>query len=139
VNKALLDTDIHSELGKGIILTVLRNATAYLQTYGFLTTSAISVKEIIQGYQRVGAVARLQIFRANITSLEVLPFDHADGDLAGRIAGDLDRTGQRIGHYDPLIAALAIRHGLDLVTGNDGHLQRLPPLGYPLTLVNWRV
>ena len=139
MNKALLDTDILSEIGKGIDLTVLRNANAYRQVHGYLTTTAISVKEIIQGYQRVGAAGRLQIFRASITLVEVLPFDQADADLAGRIAGDLDRVGQGIGHYDPLIAALAITHGLDLVTGNTSHYQRIQSLGYPLTLINWRV
>ncbi len=38
-----------------------------------------------------------------------------------------------------MIAALAITHGLELVTGNTSHYQHLQPLGYPLTLVNWRV
>jgi hypothetical protein len=60
VNKALLDTDILSEVGKGIDQTVARNATAYRQAYGFLTLSVISVMEIIQGYQRVGGSSRIQ-------------------------------------------------------------------------------
>jgi hypothetical protein len=37
VNKALLDTDILSEVGKGIDQTIARNATAYRQAYGLLT------------------------------------------------------------------------------------------------------
>ena len=37
-----------------------------------------------------------------------------------------------------MIAAVAIIHGLELVTGNTAHYQRLHPLGYPLTLVKWR-
>jgi tRNA(fMet)-specific endonuclease VapC len=36
-----------------------------------------------------------------------------------------------------MIAAIAIRHSLDLVTGNTAHYQRIQQLGYPLTLVNW--
>jgi len=39
---------------------------------------------------------------------------------------------------DPMIAALAIEHGLDLITGNTAHFQRIQKLGYPLSLVNWR-
>jgi tRNA(fMet)-specific endonuclease VapC len=139
LNKALLDTDILSEVGKGIDLIVARNASAYRQTHGFLTLSVISVMEVIQGYQRVGGSARIQAFRNALITEEVLLFDQAAADLAGQIAGDLDRVGRPIGRCDPMIAAIAITQGLELVTGNTSHYQRLPPLGYPLTLVNWRI
>ena len=56
-----------------------------------------------------------------------------------RITGDLIRTGQAIGMADPMIAAIAMTYGLELVTGNTGHYQRITQLGYPLTLVNWRL
>ena len=65
-------------------------------------------------------------------------FDQPAAELAGRIAGDLDRIGQPIGRADPMIAAIALTHGLELVTGNTAHYQRVQQLGYPLTLVNWR-
>ena len=139
MNKALLDTDILSEIGKGINLTVARNATAYRQSHGFLTLSVISVMEVIQGYQRVGGSARIQAFRTALLTEEVLILDEAAADLAGRIAGDLDRVGRPIGRCDPMIAAVAITHGLELVTGNTAHYQRISPLGYALTLVNWRI
>jgi tRNA(fMet)-specific endonuclease VapC len=139
VNKALLDTDILSEIGKGIDQTVARNATAYRQAHGFLTLSVISVMEVIQGYQRVGGSARIQNFRKALASEEVIAFDQAAADLAGQIAGDLDRVGRPIGRCDPMIAAIALHHGLELVTGNTSHYQCLQQLGYPLTLSNWRI
>jgi tRNA(fMet)-specific endonuclease VapC len=37
-----------------------------------------------------------------------------------------------------MIAAIAINHGLELVTGNIVHFQRIQQLGYKLTLINWR-
>ena len=52
MNKALLDTDILSEVAKGIDQNVARNASAYRQAHRFLTLSVISVMEVIQGYQR---------------------------------------------------------------------------------------
>jgi len=70
---------------------------------------------------------------------EVLSFDRAAGQLAGEIAGDLERTGQPIGTADPMIAAIALQHSLELVTGNIAHFQRIQQLGYPLTLANWRI
>jgi hypothetical protein len=35
---------------------------------------------------------------------------------------------------DPMIAAVGLQHGLELVTGNTAHFQRIQQLGYPLTL-----
>jgi tRNA(fMet)-specific endonuclease VapC len=139
VNKALLDTDIYSEVLKAFDPVVARNATSYRQALGVLTVSVITVMEIIQGYQRVGGSARIRSFRNAVAQEEVLLFDQATADLAGQIAGDLDRVGRPIGRCDPMIAAVAITHGLELVTGNTTHYQRLHPLGYSLTLVNWRV
>jgi predicted nucleic acid-binding protein len=138
VNKALIDTDIYSETLKAINPTVAQNAVVYRKVHGFLTIAVITVMEVIQGLQKVGAASRIPVFRNAIAAEEVLPFDQAAADLAGQIAGDLDRVGRPIGRCDPMIAAVAIQHGLELVTGNTTHYQRVQQLGYPLTLVNWR-
>ena len=71
--------------------------------------------------------------------MELLPFDQQEAELAGRIAGELQRTGHPIEMADTMIAATAITHGLEVVTGNTTHFQRVQQLGYPLTLINWRV
>lgn len=139
MNKALLDTDIYSEILKAINQTVTRNATAYRLAMGCLSLSVITVMEIIQGLQKVGASPkRIQAFRTAILPEEILPFDQGAADLAGLIAGNLDHVGRPIGRCDPMIAAVAIRNGLELVTGNTAHYQRIQQLGYSITLVNWR-
>ncbi len=138
MNKALLDTDTLSEIGKGINPTVASNATAYRQIFGRYTTSAISVMEIVRGFQRTGNARRLENFEASIAHLEILPFGGAAAALAGQIAGDLERIGRPIGLADPMIASIALTQGLDLVTGNTAHFQRIQQLGHPLTLINWR-
>jgi tRNA(fMet)-specific endonuclease VapC len=69
----------------------------------------------------------------------LLPFDQPAAELAGRIAGDLERIGQTIGVTDTMIAAIALEKGLELVTGNTSDFQRVQQLGYPLILVNWRI
>jgi tRNA(fMet)-specific endonuclease VapC len=38
-----------------------------------------------------------------------------------------------------MIAAIAIKNGLELVTGNTSHYQRIQQLGYSITLVDWRI
>ncbi len=138
MNKALLDTDTYSEILKAINPTIAQNAAAYRQQHGMLSVSAITVMEIVYGFQRVQNARRLQDFLTAVALEEVLEFERHAAELAGRIAGDLDRTGQTIGKADPMIAAVALGHGLELVTGNTAHYQRIQQLGYPLMLVNWR-
>ena len=133
MNKALLDTDIYSEVLKAIHQNVTRSATTYRRAHGRLTFSVVTIMEIIQGLQKGGSSPkRIQTFRAAITPEEILAFDQDTADLAGLIAGDLDRVGRPIGRCDPMIAAVAIHHGLELVTGNTAHYQRIQQLGYSL-------
>lgn len=139
MNKALLDTDILSEIIKGVDRTVARNSTAYYRAFGHFTMSAISVMEVVQGFQRNRSARRLHDFVTSLATEEVIGFDRADGELAGRIAGELDRTGRPIGPADCMIAAVALGHGLELVTGNTAHFRRVRQLGYPLILANWRI
>jgi tRNA(fMet)-specific endonuclease VapC len=139
VNKALLDTDTYSEILKAINPTIAQNAATYRKAHGVLSVSAITVMEIVYGFQRVQNARRLQEFLTAVASEEVLEFERDAAELAGRIAGDLDRTGQTIGKADPMIAAVALQQGLELVTGNTTHYQRIQQLGYPLLIVNWRI
>jgi tRNA(fMet)-specific endonuclease VapC len=138
VNKALLDTDTLSEIGKGKNATIAANANTYRKVFGYYSFSAVTVLEVVRGYQKAQQLQRLQAFIASIASEEIFPLDVAAAELAGRITGDLDRTGQPIGRADPMIAAIAIDQGLELATGNTSHYQRIQQLGYPLMLVNWR-
>ena len=138
MNKALLDTDTYSEVLKAVDPSVTRNATTYRQAQGILTLSTVTVMEVIRGFQKNQSQRKLQNFLSAIASEEVLLFDQAAAELAGRIAGDLERLGQPIGVADPMIAAIALTQGLELVTGNTAHFQRIQQLGHPLTLVNWR-
>jgi len=138
VNKSLLDTDILSEIGKGIDPNITANAATYRNAFGRYTISVISIMEVVRGFQHKQDARRLQHFLNSIAAEEILALDQPAAELAGRIAGDLDRTGQPIGRADPMIAAIALGKGLDLVTGNTTHYQRIQQLGYSLTLVNWR-
>jgi tRNA(fMet)-specific endonuclease VapC len=139
LNKALLDTDIYSEILKAANPTVTANATTYRQVRGFLTFSAVTVMEVVRGFQKKRSTRRLNAFLAAIALEEILPFDQPAAELAGHIAGELEHIGQPIGTADPMIAAIALHHGLELVTGNTSHFQRVQQIGYPLILVNWRV
>lgn len=127
-----------SEIIKGRDQVVARSATAYRETFGYYTMSAVTVMEIVRGLQKKQAAHRLPHFLASIAQEEVISLDQSAAELAGRIAGDLERVGRPIGIADTMIAAIALRHGLVLVTGNTAHFQYVQNLGYPLALANWR-
>jgi len=139
VSKSLVDTDILSELRRAVNRTVVSNAATYRLTEGRIIISSINVAEVVQGYQRIQRDDLVTRFLRSLQDYDVLALDREAGILAGRIRGDLQRVGQSIGWADPLIAAIALRHGLTLVTGNTIHCQRIQALGYSLRLANWRI
>lgn len=94
MNKALLDTDTYSEVLKAINPTIVRNAALYRQQHRVLSLSVITVMEVVYGFQRVQNAPLLQSFLNAVALEEVLSFDQAAAELAGRIAGDLDRYRQ---------------------------------------------
>lgn len=138
MDKALLDTDIFFEILKGIDRNVVAKATAYRAIFGRYTISVITVMEVVKGLHKIQREDRIQQFMAGLSSVELLSLDLRSAKLAGRIYGDLEQTGQPIGRADPMITAIALQHGLTLVTGNLSHYCRIQSLGYHLKLSNWR-
>ena len=138
MDRSLLDTDIFSEILKGIDPRVVANATAYRALFGRYTVSVITVMEIVKGLHKLRREDRIQHFVTGLTTEELLTLDARSSELAGRIYADLERAGQPIGRADPMIAAIALHDGLTLVTGNLAHYQRIQVLGYGLKLDNWR-
>lgn len=138
MTRCLLDTDILSEIIKGKSPGVTAKASAYLAVHGRLTTSAISVAEIVYGLRRVGREDRLMQFESAANLAEVIPFDDPTARLAGRINGDLVRRGRVIGMPDVMIAAVALRAEIPIVTGNRAHYEQVRNAGYDLEILNWR-
>jgi tRNA(fMet)-specific endonuclease VapC len=137
--KSLLDTDIFSEILKGVDQVVVQRAIDYRAAFGRYTISAITVMEVVKGLHKVSREDRIQQFLNGLTTVELLPLDGQSAELAGRIFADLERMGQPIGRADPMVAAVALQHGLILVTGNTTHYERVRARGYPLQIENWRV
>lgn len=138
MHKVLLDTDIFSEVLKGIDPQVVTQAKRYHAAFDRYTISVITVMEVVKGLHKVQREDRVLQFLGGLTGVEVLTLDVKAAEIAGRIYADLERIGQPIGRADPMVAAVALRHGLALVTGNQGHYQRIQSVGYDLRLDNWR-
>jgi len=139
MSRQLLDTDILSEVIKGRDRTVAARANAYLAEHGRFTTSAISVAEIVYGLRRMGREDRVAQFEASMDAAEVIALDDAAARIAGRINADLERVGRIIGMPDVMVAAIALRNGVPVVTGNVAHFEHVQSVGYSLTIQNWRL
>jgi tRNA(fMet)-specific endonuclease VapC len=75
-----------------------------------------------KGYAR----ARVQIEVFSL--LPQWPFDRASAERYAELRADLQRQGQLIGGHDMQIAAIALVHGLILVTHNTREFSRVPGL-----------
>ena len=138
MNKSLLDTDILSEIIKGIDPTVARNAAVYYQAFGQFTLSAVTVMEIVQGFQKKQSFRKLQSFMARIAAEEVIDFDQTDGARqVALLTSWTERDDHRHGRFDDR------RHRPGAWPGASHRqhrpFQRVQQLGYPLALANWRI
>jgi predicted nucleic acid-binding protein len=141
VGPVVLDTDTLSELCRGN-LKVRTRAAAYLQSFGRLTTTAVTVFERLRGYRQ--AIRRgkpferqLQAFEALVATCIVLPFDGDAASVAARIWASLSR-GQQQAVGDIMIAAVAGSRQLPVVTRNRGDFERISRSGgVELKLLDW--
>lgn len=136
--KALIDTDILSELQRNKNEQVRAHATAYEDKHGAIAISSMSIFEVLHGWHQVNRPERAEAFLKWIDGADILAFDAESARLAGEISGMLTRTGQPIGLADVAISATALRYRRVLVTGNVEHHERVRALGFPLVVANWR-
>jgi tRNA(fMet)-specific endonuclease VapC len=136
--KALLDTDMLSEVLKSKDPHVVARARAYHAQHGRYTISTITIMEIVKGLCRKQREEAVQRFLAVVKASEVVTLDPVSAELAGRIYADLERGGRPIGVADVLIGAMAMHLGLTLVTGNASDYEHIVSAGYPLRIESWR-
>ena len=104
-------------------------------------TSAVCVGELFKGAFRSSARDRhvRNIEERVLPAVTVLPFDVATARVFGEVRAVLEEKGLLLPDADLQIAATAIHHGLELVTGNVRHFQRIPRLKLNPSLANTRV
>lgn len=135
----LFDTDAISEVLRP------RPAASYLRWLGELPrseqfTSAVSVGELYRSAWRSTQRARHveQIQTRVLPALSVLPYDVDTARVFGTIQAELDAQGSALPDADLQIAAIAIQHGLELVTGNLRQFRRVPGLRLNTSLADSR-
>jgi len=92
--------------------------------------SAVSVGELFKGAFRSHARVRhlKNIEERVLPAITVLPFDVATARVFGELRAHLEDRGELLPDADLQIAATALHHELELVTGNVRHFERIPEL-----------
>lgn len=135
----LFDTDAISELLRP------RPAAAYVKWIMTVAreeqfTSAVVIGELYQGAYRSKDRERhiTNIEHRILPAVTVLPYDIDIAKVFGKIRAHLEESGTILPDADIQIAATAIDHDLELVTGNLHHFSRISNLRLNNILANSR-
>jgi predicted nucleic acid-binding protein len=135
----LFDTDAISELLRP------RPARAYINWLMKIPreeqfTSAVVIGELYKGAYRSQAHDRhlKNIEQRILPAVTILPYDIDTARIFGRIRAYLEEAGMILPDADIQIAATALAHNLELVTGNLKHFKRVPGLKLNTVLTDSR-
>lgn len=135
----LFDTDAISELLRPL------PASAYVKWLRGIPredqfTSAVVIGELYRGAFRSAARKRhlLNIRQRVLPAVTVLPYDAAVAQVYGLLSAKLEDTGSPLADADLQIAATAVYHDLELVSGNLRHFTRISQLRLNPILANSR-
>jgi len=135
----LFDTDAISEVWRP------RPIQAYLRWLEGIPlesqyTSAVTLGELYKGAYRSSNAERFLTYIEDrlLQNVTVLPYDSAVAKVFGKVRAALEVQGRILEDSDLQIAATAIYHGLELVTGNVSHFERVPGLKLNPTLATSR-
>ncbi len=135
----LFDTDAISELLRP------RPAMAYINWLLRVSreeqfTSAVVIGELYKGAYRSQACHRhlSNIEQRILPSVTVLPYDIDTAKVFGKIRAHLEKIGTILPDADLQIAATAVSHNLQLVTGNLRHFGRISGLKINTILADTR-
>ena len=124
----LFDTDAISEVLKP------RPAAGYVRWLAAIPreeqfTSAVVVGELYKGAFRSSAARHLDnVEKRVLPAVTVLSYDVAAARTYGQVRAQLESAGRPLADADLQIAATALVHDLQLVTGNVKHFERVPGL-----------
>jgi len=139
MRRALLDTDILSDYLKGIDPQVVAQGQAYGRHHDQLEFTSVTVHEITFGLLAKGATTqamRVGIWMERNVEHPPLPADYR---LSAEVRATAQRQGLIVHLPDALIASVAYRLGLPIVTANTGDFEAIRKAGLAIELLNWRV
>ncbi len=134
MDPCLLDTDILSEVLRGRNQDVTDAADAYLKVHGQFSISAFTQYEVVRGFRWRKATAKLAAFEQLCQAMTIYPVTANVLDGAADLWADDATHGKPKMDADLIIAATALVHGRELITGNLPHFDWISSL----TVSSWR-
>jgi len=100
-------------------------------------TSTITVGEFVYGAYKSDRPDHFlrQLEERVWPNVQILAFDEASARTYGKLRAELEKQGKPLAEPDLRIAAIALTHGLTVVTANTRHFSRVPGL----KVENWLV
>jgi predicted nucleic acid-binding protein len=138
MDKCILDTDILSEYLKGHNSVVIGRAAQYAREHRVFSFTSVTVYEILYGLQVKGATVQLQKASAWLRQNDEIAPVAEDYVSAASIRAKATQQGAPLELTDCLIAAMAVRLGRPLVTGNTDDFRAIQKTGVELIIDNWR-
>jgi tRNA(fMet)-specific endonuclease VapC len=121
----LIDTSVLIDVKRGLL------PLEPLETDG-KAISVISVSELLHGVHRADHAARRlrreAVVEQILGAVEQVPIDSEVARVHASVWAGLEQSGEMIEAHDLWIAATALTHGLELVTSNARHFERVPGL-----------
>jgi tRNA(fMet)-specific endonuclease VapC len=114
---------------------VANHRIARMQNYPWLREINIVLLEYGAIRSPFPDITRLKYSRIMVLMTHIYDVVADDAIIAARIRNELELRGERIGEYDVLIAAQAIRTGSILVSNNPKHFDRVAGLH----VIDWSV
>jgi tRNA(fMet)-specific endonuclease VapC len=127
MKQALLDTDSVSYFFRGTP-EVVNKVDQYLKEHGFINISVVTYYEVMNGLFYKDAKKQLEKFEEFVRLNNVLPLTQEAALISAKIFPELRKTGKVIGHNDVLIAGIAMKNDMVLITNNTGHFRRIDGL-----------
>ncbi len=117
---------------------VARHAANYARQHRIFTFTIVTVHEIVFGLECKSASIQLEKALAWLNQNEQITPTASDYHAAALIKAKARKQGSSLELTDCLIAAVAIRLGFPLATGNTGDFQAIQRTGAKLVIENWR-
>ncbi len=133
MKKAVIDTDILSYYFKGD-KKVVENFQKYLQTYSYINLPIISYYEILRGLKFKKAIKQIERFENFVASNNLLFITKSSAEMSAEKYAELQIKGKTTGTSDLLIAGIALKHDLTVVTNNEKHYKDISGL----RIENWK-
>jgi tRNA(fMet)-specific endonuclease VapC len=121
---SLIDTDILSLFFRGN-RKVRANFAAYLSEYDEINFSIVSYYEIISGLKHRDARKQMDSFVEFASQNNILPLTIESTTESAEIYATLRKKGTPVDDIDLLIAGIALKNSLVMVTNNINHFTRI--------------